>query len=265
VIRVLALVVLLVLPEVEQRTRLQPDFNIFTVAQDIELGRIAAQEMESQSVVLQNSDVSAYLNTLGNTLTAKTPQSSPFHFEWRVINDRSVNAFGLPGGIVYLNRGAIETSANEAQLASVVAHEIAHVVLRHGSHQLSKVYSLQLPVSSLGAIGRISVADALTKTSGSFGASSILLKNPREAEDQADIMSVQIIYDAGYDPEAAVRLFEALEAQSKLLKTPVNHPETVKRIMSVKREIAKLGNVRGAVILDSPQFQSIKAILLTLP
>jgi len=76
----LAFVVLLLLPEVEQRTRLQPDFNIFTVAQDIELGRIAAQEMESQSVVLQNSDVTAYLNTLGNTLVTKAPQSSLFHF-----------------------------------------------------------------------------------------------------------------------------------------------------------------------------------------
>jgi predicted Zn-dependent protease len=166
---------------------------------------------------------------------------------------------------VYVNRGAIEAAANEAQLASVIAHEISHVVLRHGSHQLSKVYSLQLPVSSLGAIGRISVADALAKTSGSFGANSILLKNPREAEDQADIMSVQIIYDAGYDPEAAVQLFAALEAQSKLLKTPVNHPETANRIVSVKREITKLGHVREDVIRDSPPFQRIQAVLLTLP
>jgi predicted Zn-dependent protease len=132
-------------------------------------------------------------------------------------------------------------------------------VLRHGSHQLSKVYSLQLPVSSLGAIGRISVADALAKTSGSFGATSILLKNPREAEDQADIMSVQIIYDAGYDPEATVRLFEALEAQSKLLKTPVNHPETEQ---SRQCETRDRGVGTGAGVILTPHVPERSAVLL---
>src|SRR3954469_21810790 len=163
-IRVVTLFVVLAWPQ-SQRTRLQPDFNIFTIAQDVELGRKAAAEIEAGTTILQNSDVTAYLNTLGNTLVAKAPGNGAFHFQWKVIDDRKINAYGLPGGIVYVNRGTLEAAATEVQLASVLAHEIAHVVLRHGSHQLSSAYSLQSPVSSLGAVGRVSVSDALAKTS----------------------------------------------------------------------------------------------------
>jgi predicted Zn-dependent protease len=264
-IRVLTLLSALALPGSAQRTKLSPDFNIFSIAQDVELGRIAAQEVEAGSAIVRDADVVSYLDALGRNLASKAPGSNQFHFQFRIIDDKRINAFGAPGGIVFVNRGAIEAAANEAQLASVIAHEIGHVVLRHGTHQLSKAYAMQVPISSLGAVGRTSIPVALAKTAGSFTASSILLKNPREAEDQADLLGVQIVYDAGYDPEAAIRFFEIVQTQAKDAQRPVSHPETVNRIANVSREIEKLGGVRSNAIIDSPRFQDIKAVLLRLP
>jgi len=244
-----------------QRTRLQPDFNIFTVEQDVELGRRAASELEANSAILQNASVTGYLNSLGRSLAAKAPGSNPFQFQLKIIDEKAINAFGAPGGIVYMNRGTIEAAANEAQLASVVAHEISHVVLRHGSHQLSKAYVLQGPFSNLRGLGRTSVADALAKTSGSFTAGSIVVKNSLEAENQADVLGVQIVYDAGYDPMEALRFFEIVENRSESAQLPQNHPETSRRIVNVAREIEKLGAVQANVIVDSIEFQNIKAVL----
>ena len=130
------------------------------------------------------------------------------------MNDRSVNAAGLPGGRVYVNRGTIEAADVEAQLAGVIAHEIGHIVLRHGTHEVSHAYVLQAPLSSVGAVGSASVSDVLAKIGGGFTASSILLRNPQEAESQADLMGTQIMYDAGFDPRALARFFEKLDADN---------------------------------------------------
>ena len=147
----------------------------------------------------------------------------------------------------------------------MIGHEISHVVLRHGSHQLSKAYALQSPVSSLGAIGKTPVTEALAKVGGGFAASSLVLKNPLEAEAQADLLAVQIMFDAGYDPEASVRFFTILQAQTTGAPHPQEHPETAKRIASVSDEIRRLGPARPNAIVDSPEFQASKAVLLTLP
>ena len=265
VTRVLTLLAVLTLPELAQRTILKPDFNIFTVAQDAEFGRIAAAEIEAQSAMLQNAAVVRYLNALGRNLAAKAPGGNQFRFQLKLITDKRINAFGLPGGIIYVTRGTIEAAQNEAQLASVIAHEIGHVVLRHGSHQLSKAYALQSPVSSLGAIGKTPVAEALAKVGGGFTASSLVLKNPLEAEAQADLLAVQIMFDAGYDPEASVRFFEILQAQTTGQPHPQEHPETRNRIASVSNEIRRLGAAQPNAKVDSPEFQASRTVLLNLP
>jgi predicted Zn-dependent protease len=243
---------LLAIPVLGQRTKLKPDFNIFSIAQDVELGQRISKEMEAQMEILRNPRASSYLDALGQRMAMKAPGHEQFRFQFKIINDASINASGLPGGIVYVNRGTIEAVANEAELAGVMAHEIAHVVLRHGTHQISHVYALQTPLSNMGAVGSKSIAEVLSKIGGGFAASSIVLRNPQEAESQADLLGTQILYDAGYDPRAAAQFFEKIET-SRLLR---DHPSTGNRTANVMKEIERLGSVSPRAIVDSPEFQA---------
>jgi predicted Zn-dependent protease len=256
----------LAMPVLAERTKLKPDFNIFTIAQDVELGLKVSREMEPQMEILRNSTATKYLDALGKRLAAKAPGGGQYRLVFKIVNDKSINAFGLPGGFVYVNRGTIEAAVNEAELASVIAHEIGHIVLRHGTHQISKAYALQVPASTLGAIGRTSIAAVLARIGGGFTASSILLKNPLEAERQADLMGTQIIYDARYDPEAAARVFEKLANESKGMTTSVNeHPDPATRIGNVRKEIERLGGVPPNAILDSPEYQNVRLLVSNSP
>jgi predicted Zn-dependent protease len=252
----------LAIPLLAERTKLKPDFNIFTIAQDIELGLKISQDIESQTEILSNSAATRYLDALGKRLAAKAPGGEQYRFVFKIVNDKSINAFGLPGGFVYVNRGTVEAAATEAELATVIAHEIAHIVLRHGTHRISKAYGLQVPVSALGPIGRNSIAAVLAQIGGGFTASSILLKNPLEAERQADLMGIQIIYDARYHPEAAARFFERLANEKKGTTTSLSeHPDPLDRIGNVTKEIERLGGVPSNAILDSPEYQNVRRLV----
>jgi predicted Zn-dependent protease len=254
------------LPILAERTKLKPDFNIFTVAQDVELGRKVSKEMEARMEILSNSTAASYLDGLGRRLASRAPDSGQYRFQFRLVNDKSINALGLPGGFLYVHRGTIEAAANEAQLASVIAHEIAHIVLRHGTHQISKAYVLQVPASALGGIGRTSVTAVLEKVDGGFAASSMVLRNTLEAENQADLMGAQIIYDAGYDPSASTRFFEKLAEETKGKAPSLNgHPDSSNRIENVRREIEKLDGGTSNAILDSSEFQNVKLLVRSLP
>jgi predicted Zn-dependent protease len=249
---VFASVALLAVPILAERTKVKPDFNIFSIAQDIDLGQRISKQMETQAQVMRDPGANSYLNALGQRLAVKAPGYEQFRFQFKIIDDASINASGLPGGIVYLNRGTIEAAANEAQLAGVIAHEIAHVVLRHGTHQISHVYALQTPVSNIGAVGSKSIDEVLSKIGGGFAASSIVMRNPQEAESQADLLGAQIIYDAGYDPRAAVQFFEKIETTRFL----ADHPNPANRTTNVRKEIERLGPVSPKAIIDSPEFQA---------
>jgi beta-barrel assembly-enhancing protease len=242
----------LAVPLLAERTKLKPDFNIFSIAQDIELGQRISKQMEAQMEILRDARANTYLNALGQRLAMKASGHEQFRFQFKIIDDASINASGLPGGIVYVNRGTIEAAANEAQFAGVIAHEIAHVVLRHGTHQISHVYALQTPLSNIGAVGSKTIDEVLSKIGGGFAASSIALRNPREAEGEADLLGTQIIYDAGYDPRAAVQFLEKIET-SRFLG---DHPNPTNRIAKVKKEIERLGPISPNAIIDSPEFQA---------
>ena len=130
-----------------------------------------------------------------------------YPFEFHCVNDKSINAFALPGGFVFINRGAIEVSDNESQLAGVMAHELSHVVLRHGTAQASKAQLTQGAVGLLGGIFGGSTGGALITETLSFAAGGVLLRYSRSAETQADVMGTQVLYDAGYDPRALAQFF----------------------------------------------------------
>ena len=127
-----------------QRTQLKPGWNVYSPQQDIDLGKQVAADAEKQLPPCKAPRVDAYLTELGWKLVAKLPtEGVKYPFEFHCVNDKAINAFALPGGYVFVNRGAIEAADNEAQLAGVMAHELSHVALRHGTTEATKARAAQ--------------------------------------------------------------------------------------------------------------------------
>jgi hypothetical protein len=251
-----------------QRTRLRPGRNLFSPQQDIEMGREVAKEAEQQLVLIKNNSANAYISALGQLLATKAPNENNFPFTFKIVDDKSINAFALPGGPVFVHRGAIEAADNEAQLAGVIGHEMGHVILRHGTNQVTKAQFAQAPLAILGGVLGNSSMGALVTQLGGFAAGSILLKYSRDAETQSDLMGTQILYDMGYDPRAMAQFFDKLAKEHKGSKTEEffsNHPIPENRIGNVNDEIRKLGGSPANPRLDSPDFQEVKRIMLSLP
>lgn len=259
---------LLAPPGVAQRTVLKPGWNLLSTKQDVEMGLQAARDAEKQLPMLKDARVDSYLNKLGRRLAAKAP-GEQYPYQYKCVNDRVINAFALPGGFVYINRGVIEAADNEAQLASVMAHETSHVALRHGTNQASKAYVEQNALALLGGVLGQNMVGSLLQMAGGFAANSLLLKYSRNAESQADIMGTQILYDNNYDPRAMAQFLEKLEAEEKKNGRPLeffsNHPSPEHRVERVMEEVDKLGGPPANYKTDSAEFQEIKRHLLSLP
>src|SRR6185369_7448120 len=247
----------------DSRTKLKPGWNLFSTQQDIDMGRQVSREAESQLQILHDRQATAYIDSLGQQLAAHAP-GAKYPYQFKIVNDKAINAFALPGGYVYVNRGAIEAADNEAQIAGVIAHEIGHVVLRHGTHQASTAYVAQAPLAILGGVlGSNSVGSVLTQLGVSFATSSILLKYSRDAESQADLMGTQILHDTGYDPNAMIAFFEKIQRESKgrAIQFLSDHPNPDNRISNVQHEIQKLGGATATARADSGEFSSIKSLM----
>jgi hypothetical protein len=266
---ILALTLLLTLPALaaDSRTQLKPGWNIFSPQQDVEMGREVAKEAESQLPILNDRRANAYIDALGKSLAARVP-GEKYPYQFKIVNDKAINAFALPGGYVYINRGIIEAATSESQVASVLAHEISHVALRHGTNQVSKAYLAQAPLAILGGVlGNNSVGAVLAQLGVGFATNSILLKYSRDAEKQADLLGVQTMYDAGYDPRGSVEFFEKMQAESKGRAAEFfsSHPNPDNRISNVQNEIVKLGGARSGARSNSSDFQSVKNLLAGMP
>ena len=250
------------------RTHLKPGWNLFSPQQDVEVGRQVSRDAERQLPMLNDSRVDNYLNNLGRRLAARAP-GERFPYQFKCVNDRAINAFALPGGFVYIHRGVLEAADNEAQAAGVIAHEMSHVALRHGTNQASKAYAAQVPLAILGGVlGSNSVGAVLAQIGAGFATNSLLLKYSRDAERQADIMGTQILYDSGYDPRAMAQFFEKIQAESKGKNPPEffsNHPNPEHRIERVDEEVQKLGGPPRNYKTDSAEFREIKRYVLSLP
>ncbi len=253
-------------PALAQRTTIKPGMNLFSTAQDVEMGLQVSGDAEKQLQMLNDRRVDDYLSRLGRKLAANAP-GEKFPYQFKAVNDLSLNAFALPGGFLYINRGIIEAADNEAQLASVVAHEIAHAALRHGTNQASKAYLAQMPLAVLGGLAGQSVAGVLAQVGGGFAANSILLKYSRDAERQADLMGAQVLYDTRYDPRAMMQFFEKLQAQggSRGPQWLSSHPDTQNRVRDIGAEIDRLGGPPANAQTDSSEFQSIRRYVTPLP
>ncbi|PYT80293.1 MAG: hypothetical protein DMG40_12945 [Acidobacteria bacterium] len=266
----LALLCFLLAPAASaQRTVLKPGWNMFTPQQDIQLGKQAATDAERQLPLCNAPKVDAYLTQLGMRLAAKLPTGGvPYPFEFHCVNDKAINAFALPGGYVFINRGAIEVADNEAQLAAVMAHELSHVALRHGTNQASKAEFANGVLGIADGILGGSTGGALLSKLGAFAAGGVLLRYSRSAESQADVMGTQVLYDSGYDPRAMAQFFEKLEAEGKGKNPPEffsDHPSPEHRVERVEEEIDKLGGAPPNAKRDSSEFEAIKREVLALP
>jgi predicted Zn-dependent protease len=264
---IIALILLTVTVRAE-RTRLKPGFNAFSPAQDIDMGKQSAAQIEKEINLITDRDITNYVASLGAQLAARAPNENKFPFTFKVVDEKEINAFALPGGPVYVNRGAIEAADNEAQIAGVIGHEISHVILRHGTNQASKG---QLIGGVAGALGGILGGGALGQVAsagGAFAANSVLLKYSRDAETQADLMGTQILYDSGYAPRAMAEFFDKLAKEHKGTSVEQffsNHPIPENRVAKVNTEIMKIGPEPANPKLDTPEFQRAKKSLLAMP
>jgi len=252
-----------------QRTQLKPGWNLFSVQQDIVVGKQNAVQAEKQLPLCNSPKVDAYLTQLGMKLVAHLDtHGATYPWEFHCVNDRAINAFALPGGYVFVNRGAIEAADNEAQLAGVMAHEISHVALRHGTNQASKAQATQGLLGITGGLFGGGVSGAMLEQLGSFAAGGVLLRYSRNAETQADISGTQVLYDSGYDPRAMAQFFEKLEAETKGKNPPEffsDHPSPDHRVDRVDQEISKLGGSPANARKDSQEFEAAKREVMNLP
>lgn len=265
----LGLSLLLVPGASAQRTQLKPGWNHFSPQEDITLGKRAASDAQKQLPLCNAPRVDAYLTKLGMRLAQKLPTGGvQYPFEFHCVNDKAINAFALPGGYVFVNRGAIEAADTEAQLAGVMAHELSHVALRHGTNQATKAMVAETGLGIFGAVFGDSTGGALLTTLGNFTAGGVLLRYSRTAESQADVMGTQVLFDSGYDPRAMAQFFEKLEAETRGKNPPeflTDHPSPEHRVGRVDEEVEKLGGPPVNAMRDSAEFESIKREVLALP
>jgi hypothetical protein len=252
-----------------QRTQFKAAWNFYSPQEDIKLGKQVAVDAEKQLPSCNAPKVDTYLTELGKKLIAKLPTGGvEYPWEFHCVNDKAINAFALPGGYVFVNRGAIAAADNEAQLAGVIAHELSHVALRHGTAEATKAQAAQAGVGIIGAIFGGNAGGALLTELGRFSAGGVLLRYSRTAETQADVVGTQVLYDAGYDPRALAQFFEKIEADSKGQNPPEffsDHPNPEHRVERVEEEIDKLGGLPTKMKRDSVEFETIKREVRALP
>jgi Zn-dependent protease with chaperone function len=200
------------------QTVISPPTNSYSPAEDVQLGQQAAAQVEQQLPIMRDDEVTSYIDGIGRRLVAAIPpelQHPEFRYTFKAVNVREINAFALPGGPMFVNRGMIEAARSEGEVAGVMAHEISHVVLRHGTAQASKAAKYALG-SIVGAIAGAVIGGRMgtVVTEGArFGVGATFLRFSREYERQADLEGSHIMARAGYDPRDMASMFKTIEQQ----------------------------------------------------
>jgi hypothetical protein len=253
------------------QTPVSRDKNKYTPAQDAQIGQEAVVEVRRELPMLGDSRVDDYIEGIGRDLVRAIPQQfqqPEFRYSFDVVNQAEINAFALPGGPMFLHRGMIEAARNEGEVAGVMAHEIAHVALRHGTAQATKAQKFQIGAIAGQILGAIvgGAAGSVIAEGSNFGLGAYFLKYGREYEREADILGAQIMARAGYDPRRMADMFRTIEQQSKRSGGPEwlsSHPNPGNRYEAIQKEAAML-RVEGNP--PSPaEFQNVKARLQEMP
>jgi predicted Zn-dependent protease len=239
--------------------------NWYSLEKQIEMGRGYAQQVESSTKLISDPEITEYINRIGQNLVRNSDAQVPFTI--KVVDTDDINAFALPGGFFYVDTGLILAADNEAELAGVMSHEIAHVAACHLARENTRGQLMQLASIPLifvgGGIGY--AAQSLASMAIPMG----FLKFARSFESEADFLGVEYLYRAGYDPQALTSFFEKIKAMEKhkpgtLAKTFETHPQTPDRIAKTQQEINTLLPPEPMYKLDTSEFQDIKTRLAQL-
>ena len=247
-------------PAVEARFQPSTGYDAFTRDQETRIGEQVSSEITQKLPLLpENDPITKYVQQLGAKLVVHAP-GDKWPYSFHVVNQKEINAFALPGGPVYINLGTIQATDNEAQLAGVMAHEISHVALRHGTRAATKQMVAQMPLQILQALlGNAGTLGHLAEMGIGFGLGSYFLHNSRQSENEADLMGTDIMYDTGYDPKQMAEFFRKLEAQGNAgIQFLSDHPNPGNRVQSVNHEVASLPPRHLTV--DTPAFDRLKSL-----
>ena len=241
--------------------------NKFKPTDDVRLGRQASAEAEQQFPLLRDAEVGAYVERVGQRLVAAIPpefQHPEFQFYFKVINASDINAFALPGGPMYVNRGMIQTARTEGEMAGVMAHELSHVALRHGTAQATKAQKYAVGAGIAGILGTILAGPAAGQLA-QLPVGAYFLKFSREYETEADLLGARIMANAGYDPRDLANVFRTLEQQGGggggFLS---DHPSPANRYARINQEAQSL-RINTTARTDDRQFRSIQERLNGYP
>jgi hypothetical protein len=249
----IGVLLLLAFPVLADRTIVRTGPNSFTAQQDVELGRALITEAENTLDFSNDTYAHGYINALGNHVATHAP-GYKYPWEFRIFNDPSINSFALPGGVIYVSSGVVEAAQTEPQLAGFLAHQIAHVVLRHGTQQVSRSYSNRV---------RANVADAVNRLDLRVDNGSVLFINTPAAEAQADVIATQMLYDGQFDPRQMPAFLQRLANQNRSAEFLRDHPGIGAGTARVRRELQNIGPLAANLRGDSPDLHQTQRNLRT--
>jgi Zn-dependent protease with chaperone function len=254
------------------QTEIKLPKNKYSPKQDVELGKEAAAEVRKQYPIISDEVIASYLTKLGDRLVAAAPpnlKEPVYEYSFTPVNVKEINAFALPGGPMFVNRGMFEAAAAEGEVVGVMAHELSHVLLRHGTANATKAQNPWLQLGQIaGVVGGAVVGGAAGSAimqGSQLGLGSVLLRYSRDFEKQADLLGAQIMARAGYDPRDLAHMFETIEKESQGGGTPQwlsSHPNPGNRTVYITKEAEKLTIATPA---DTGGFSAIKPRLAALP
>ncbi len=239
--------------------------NWYSLEKEIAMGKEYAQQVESTVKLVQDPVVNEYVNRIGQNLVRNSDARVPFTI--KVIDSDEINAFALPGGFFFVNSGLILAADEEAELAGVMAHEIAHVCARHATRQMTRAQW-----ANIGTIPLIFVGGGIgyaVRAAASLGLPMTFLTFSRGFEAEADYLGLEYMYKTGYDPQAFISFFEKIQAKEKkkagtLSKAFATHPQTPDRIEKSQEEIAHVLPPRPQYIVSTSEFDDVKTRLAAL-
>ena len=250
-------------PEAIGARKVDGGINFYSVEKEIALGKQLAIEVQRQAKILEDPVISEYINRLTQNLTRNSDVKFPVTIS--VIDDDVINAFTLPGGYLFINSGLIRLSESEAELASAISHELGHVAARHYVRQASRgelINGLSVPLIFLGGVGGVAAREL-----SQIGLPMGMFKFSRDFETEADMLGIQYLYKAGYDPTAAIDMFERVAAMqqrnpgtvSQLFNT---HPLTTDRITKTQKNIQQYLPARPEYVVNTSEYEDVRARLV---
>jgi predicted Zn-dependent protease len=236
-----------------------------SLEKEVALGRQLSAEVDRQAKFVDDPTVTEYVNRVGQNLVLHSDAKIPFTI--KVIDSDEVNAFALPGGFFYVNKGLLLAADNEAELAGVMAHEIAHVASRHAMENMRKGQWLE-GLAMVGSIFLGGIPGMIYQSTAGLGLAAAFFKFTRGAEEEADRLGVQYLWAAGYDPSAMSTMFEKLNAQNKkkpgfFARTFTTHPQPPDRVEATRVLVARFPD-REEYVISTSEFQRVKNRLLRL-